>query len=77
MAPTNQSAGRTIKLGEVQNNLSIVIASDILFITPRQKQNETSEDRTVIDLSIKNGFNRLDRRRPCILDKDNICFNWN
>lgn len=56
MAPTNQSAGRTIKLGEVQNNLSIVIASDILFIVPRQKQNETSEDRTVIDLSIKKWF---------------------
>ena len=56
MAPTNQSAGRTIKLGEVQNNLSIVIASDILFIAPRQKQNETSEDRTVIDLSIKKWF---------------------
>ena len=56
MAPTNQSAGRTIKLGEVQNNLSIVIASDILFSVPRQKQNETSEDRTVIDLSIKKWF---------------------
>ena len=56
MAPTNQSAGRTIKLGEVQNNLSIVIASDILFIVPRQKQNETSEDRTVIDRSIKKWF---------------------
>ena len=56
MAPTNQSAGRTIKLGEVQNNLSIVIAFDILFIVPRQKQNETSEDRTVIDLSIKKWF---------------------
>ena len=56
MAPTNQSAGRTIKLGEVQNNLSIVIASDILFSVPRQEQNETSEDRTVIDLSIKKWF---------------------
>ena len=56
MAPTNQSAGRTVKLGEVQNNLSIVIASDILFIVPRQKQNETSEDRAVIDLSIKKWF---------------------